>query len=275
MRRLYKLIILFVLILNFCGCRRNGDSTSAKIAVSNSYLHSAVLSITTDDNGVMSLCPPGMCPEHFDISPQQVKSLRNCRLLLRFDFQQGLDSSLAGFKQSGLAIEPVTSGNGLAIPDNYILTCENVAAILSEHEPQKAQFYQNRLNILRQDMAIIAERMKMDIRIHKLENAAVLASYHQAEFCKWLGFDVIAAFPGSDIATVANVQACLEKAKGRQIKFVIANRQEGTAFAEALAERLGAKLAVFDNFPQITAGSGNFKNMLDSNVKQLLADSNE
>jgi hypothetical protein len=51
---------------------------------------------------------------------------------------------------------------------------------------------------------------------------------------------------------------------------VIANRQEGTALAKALADRLNAKMVVFGNFP---TGQGNtyaFDSLLLENVSGLL-----
>ena len=103
-----------------------------------------------------------------------------------------------------------------------------------------------------------------------LDSAKVLASEHQAEFCRWLGLDVIATFASSDIETASNIHQCLQKGKDEKVRFIIANKQEGTALANALAERLGAKVVVFSNFPQIDNRPDNFDQLLSENVQALL-----
>jgi len=97
----------------------------------------------------------------------------------------------------------------------------------------------------------------------------VLTSNHQAEFARWLGLDPIATFVGSDTETVANVDHCLKKAVGRDVRFVIANRQEGTALAHALADRCEAKAVVFSNFPERCEQGVGFDRLLVDNVRVL------
>ena len=76
-------------------------------------------------------------------------------------------------------------------------------------------------------------------------------------------------FVGSDAETVSNVSDCLEKAAGKNVRFVIANKQEGTALAESLAERLGVEVVVFSNFPELSDSEG-FEDLLRANVGALI-----
>ena len=103
-----------------------------------------------------------------------------------------------------------------------------------------------------------------------ISSAKVLVSNHQADFVSWLGLETIETFVGSDIETVAGVEQCIKKAKDQDVRFVIANKQEGTALANALAERLRAKAVVFSNFPEIGGGASGFGALLRANVEALL-----
>jgi len=103
-----------------------------------------------------------------------------------------------------------------------------------------------------------------------ISSAKVLVSNHQVDFVRWLGLETIATFVGSDIETVAGIEHCIKKAEGRDVRFVIANKQEGTALAKALAERLGAKAVVFSNFPDFSGDAGGFSALLRANVDALL-----
>ena len=101
-------------------------------------------------------------------------------------------------------------------------------------------------------------------------SSGVLASHHQAQFAQWLGLEKVATFVGSDTETVASIDHCLKQAAGRDIGFVIANQQEGTALAQALSERLKARAVVFSNFPPHTNDGSGFDRLLRSNVERLL-----
>ncbi len=95
-------------------------------------------------------------------------------------------------------------------------------------------------------------------------------SDHQAQFARWLGLETVATFAGSEIETVSNINDCLKKAQGHDVRFVIANKQEGAALAEALADRLGAKAIVFSNFPVPDDRGDAFDQLLRQNVQVLL-----
>lgn len=225
------------------------DQKQPEIAVTNSYLQCIVKDLCEDQREVFCLAPPGMCPGHFDISPGQVNTLCKCRTLLRFDFQEGIDESLSQMKEKGLKINAIRALPGLCIPETYLAACQDVRTILSKQYPEKAGRYQQRLESIENRLENLSSELHEKIKKFGLETSQVLASNHQAQFCSWLGLETIATFTGSDSETASNIQKCLEKAKEHNIRFVIANKQKGTALAEALAEHLGVKVVVFSNFP--------------------------
>jgi nucleoside-diphosphate-sugar epimerase len=53
---------------------------------------------------------------------------------------------------------------------------------------------------------------------------------------------------------------------------VIANRPEGRGLADALADRLGAKVVMFDNFPVEYDGQVSFDRLVLDNIHWLIAD---
>jgi len=95
------------------GCEKRTDvENGAEIAVTNSYLGSAVLDLCGYDTGILCLAPPGMCPGHFDISPSQVKRLCDCKVLLLFDFQKQVAETLSRMKEKGLKTAFVEESGG-------------------------------------------------------------------------------------------------------------------------------------------------------------------
>jgi ABC-type Zn uptake system ZnuABC Zn-binding protein ZnuA len=274
LRFAHILILLVILSGNLAGCRKRGsEQKQPEIAVTNSYLQCVVEDLCQGQIGVFCLTPPGMCPGHFDISPAQVNQLAHCRILLRFDFQKSIDESLSRMKGKGLKIGSVRALPGMCVPETYLAACRDVCNVLSRQYPERQTEYNERLKLIKKRLENLSNELLTEIKQSDLESAKILASDHQAKFCKWLGLDVVATFVGSDIETASNIHQCLQKGRDNQVRFVIANKQEGTALAETLAEQLRAKVIVFSNFPQVgrtMAGPDNFDQLLTENVQALL-----
>jgi len=253
------------------GCENKADVENlAEIAVTNSYLGCVVLDLCGDDAEVLCLAPPGMCPGHFDISPIQVKQLCDCRILLLFDFQKQVVQTLSRVKERGLKTALVGEPGGLCVPDTYLAICRKVSDILSSEYPERKAQYRQRLRAIESDLKQLHRELLEKMRQASISSAKVLASNHQADFASWLSLETIATFVGSDIETVTGIDRCIRKAEGQDVRFVIANKQEGTALAEALAERLGARAVVFSNFPELRGQAGGFDTLLRTNVEALI-----
>ncbi len=264
-------VLLLVAGLLTSGCDdRAADPAAPEIAVTNSYLASAVHDLLGDETKVMSLAPPGMCPGHFDISPRQVNQLRHCRMLLLFDFQSSAVANLARLKDKGLKTHLVTGPRGLCVPDAYLTVCRATAEVLSTEYPDRKTQLTERVNAIEQRLAELGRTLQAQVQTAGAAEAPILVSHHQRKFAEWLGLQSVATFVGSDNETVSNIDHCLKQAAGRDVRFVIANQQEGTSLAKALADRLKARAIVFSNFPSSAEEGRAFDQLLRDNVGRLL-----
>jgi ABC-type Zn uptake system ZnuABC Zn-binding protein ZnuA len=267
---LHKMALFVLLSTLLSGCSKTDiDSNSPQIAVTNSYLQCVVKDLSPNQTDILCLTPPGMCPGHFDISPGQVQQLCNCKILLLFDVQKKAEESLSRAKGKGLRTALVTTPPGLCVPEAYLTVAQQVCDILSEHYPQAETKYRRRLSLIEKRLNTLSEELLVEIRQSELQSAQVLASHRQQLFCNWLGLQTVATFVGSDVETVSNINQCLQQAKGHDIKLIVANKQEGTALARALAGRIGATAVVFSNFPAMGTGRDNFDRLLRENIHAL------
>jgi ABC-type Zn uptake system ZnuABC Zn-binding protein ZnuA len=269
--RIYLLAFFALWSVFVAGCRdKSPTEAPAEIAVTNSYLECAVRDLCGDDTKVLCLAPPGMCPGHFDISPSQVRWLCDCRVLLLFDFQEQVVQTLARVKERGLKMALVEETGGLCVPDTYLAACRQVSDILASEYPEMTARYQRRLQEIEKDLKDLSQELHRKIQQAYISSAKVLASHHQADFLNWLGLETIETFVGSDVETTAGVDRCISKARGQDVRFVVANKQEGTEMAKALAERLKARAVVFSNFPELIGQKSGFEQLLRTNVDELL-----
>ncbi len=249
-----------------CGCKRKENSSKPEIAVANSYLGCVMKDICGNQTEILSLSPPGMCPGHFDISPSQVNKLCNCKYLFIFDFQQNIEKAIPRIKDKGLKMHSIAPPPGLCIPDTYLSIVKQVVHILSEENPSRQAYYESRLIEIENRMNILSREILQQMEQSKLKNSNVIVSRHQVEFAQWLGLNPVSVFSGRDTMTPTQINCNLHEAGQNIVHFVIANKQEGTEFAQAFAEHLKTKLVVFSNF----SDSNDFDSLLNENMDNLI-----
>jgi len=102
-----------------------------------------------------------------------------------------------------------------------------------------------------------------------LRDKPVLASGHQAAFCRWLGLDVVEMFDSADTVRPSTINAAIDAGEKAKVKLIVANRPEGRQLADALADHLKAVVVVFANFPDGQTPA-DFDRMVRRNVDSLV-----
>jgi zinc transport system substrate-binding protein len=262
---------LVLIALAIAGCQQSEAPPRApKIATTTSYLEAAARDLLGDNVRVVRLAEPGTCPGHFDMRPSQVSELRQCRALLRFDFQKSLDAKLAGDGTNNPSVVEISIHGGMCCPDSYLTACRQVADHLVTFDLLSRTNTQARLQAITARIEALSHDATNRVARAGLAGAPVIASGHQRDFCEWLGLKVVATFRAADTASISEIGAAIDAGKLAQIKLVIANLPEGRRTADALAERLKARVVVFENFPALRESRVSFDDMLSVNVENLL-----
>ena len=262
-------LVLGLLVL--FGCQRSEMTPCGpKIATTTSYLEAAARDLLGDHLRVVRLAEPGTCPGHFDIRPSQVAELRQCRALLRFDFQKSFDTKLVGADTNGPRIAEVSIRGGMCRPDRYLATCRQVADHLVALDLLPRTNADTRLQTITARLDVWSRNATNRMARAGLAGSPVIASGRQRDFCEWLGLKVVATFRAADTASIGEIEAAIAAGQLAQIKRVIANLPEGRRTADALAERLQARVIVFENFPAFRSNRISFDQMLSANLEALL-----
>jgi ABC-type Zn uptake system ZnuABC Zn-binding protein ZnuA len=256
-------------LLAVLGCGQKQESSQRpEISVTNTYLQSAVADLTGGQIPIFCLTPPGMCPGHFDLSPEQIQQLLGSRILFRFDFQGGLDDKL---RRMDLQVVPIQARAGLCIPQTYLDTCRDLLNRLSAEFPEMANSFAKRFEALEASLLEVSAEIRSRVEEAGLKGQTVLASGHQVEFVRWLGLEAAAVFQGADSMTPSQIAQCLEAGRQAKVKIIIATLQEGAELPRRLAEQLNARLVVFSNFPDLaTDAESRFVQMLQNNINALI-----
>ena len=245
-KTIYLLTLIIVCLLINIGCDVS-KSSGAKIAVSNSYIESAIIDIIGKEEKILRLAEPGMCPGHFDIQPSQVNQMNKCKVLFKFDFQKMLEERLCKGANNPVVVS-VKANGGLCWPQTYLEITRQVAKALIDFG--LIESFDKRLIEIESRLQELEKQCKAEIAKAGLKGAPVLSSVRQKEFCNWLGLDVVGTFTAADITGFNEIENAITAGKFKNVKFIIANKPEGRRLADALAERLNAKVVVFGNFPE-------------------------
>ncbi len=251
-----------------CGCDSKSESSGLPtVSVTNTYLASAVRDLCGDSVQVFCLAPPGMCPGHFDLTPEQFRRLLDSKRVLRFDFQQNLDSAVQRIRERVVSIQGRT---GLCIPQTYLETCREVTPSV-EGTLVSPEALQARFAALEARLERLSEIARSRVRDAGLEGTKVLVAHHQSAFAEWLGLEVVGTFRNAEVMTPGEIEACLAAARQGEARLVIANLQEGSDLARNMARTVGARLVVFSNFPDTRPEVEHaFDHLVLSNVDHLL-----
>ena len=271
-RQLYLIWLLFFLLLGGISCRSNGRRTVSQpsIVVTTSYLESAARDLTGDGFEFVRLAPPGMCPGHFDIAPGLIKKIRECHLLLRFDFQNGIDSKILPLAKGRPAIREIIAPEGLCVPESYRLILKDTLDGLLTVFPEKADEFNASYQRAIVNLEKLNEECAKRMQEAGLRGTKVISSGHQAVFCRWLGLDAVAVYSGANATTPQELQNLINKGHKSGVRYVIANLQEGRQMGEALASHLSAQIVVFSNFPDMSPSQNSYYSLVRSNLDRLI-----
>jgi len=267
--------VCLAVTLTACGrsdAPRDSSTTRGafRIAVSNSYLEAAVGDLLNSREPLYRLAEPGSCPGHYDIRPSQVSDLRQCRVLLRFDFQKSLDAKLKNLTNGGLHICEIHIPGGLCVPSSYLAACRQIADMLVADQMAGRAELDDRLGEIERRVEAKSAWCLDQMARAGLTGRSVVCSGHQAAFCGWLGLKVAATFRGADTASVQEVEEAIREGESSGVVAVIANLPEGRRMADALGQRLNARVVVFGNFPMMQDEGPAFDALLTSNTAALL-----
>jgi zinc transport system substrate-binding protein len=253
-----------------CGQVAPATNTGADVAVTSPYLEAVVRDLLGQSVSIVPLAGPAMCPGHFDMQPSQIERLVSCRLVLRFDFQDALADKLAARLGEGATIVAIPTSGGMCDPDGYVDACHRGADALVDAGLLSRADADSRLAVVARRMAELATWMNAQIDAAHLRGTPVLASQHQEAFCRLLGLNVVATFSAADSATASAMEDAVAASEKAGVKWIIANLPEGRRMADVLADRLGATVIVFGNFPEPDEEQS-FDALVRRNVNHLTA----
>jgi zinc transport system substrate-binding protein len=260
-----KPVVLSLLVF-FGGTPLHAEDAIRTVVVTTSMLERATLDLVADISSVRveRLLPPASCPGHFDLSPRVVPTLRTAVLVIRHSYQDALEKKLIVLGASDVSIVTAPTPGSLVIPENYVALAESIEAMLERALPDCASRARSSLEALRRRATNVARKARAKTR--SIQGTPVIASAHQAAFCRWLGLDVLADVPRPEDVTPREMARLL----ATRPRLIVGNLQEGDRTVRALGDRLGVPVAMLSNFPDAAGYGETHAELVDANARRII-----
>jgi len=241
-----------------------GNATTEKIRIvaTTSLIENIVEKIGKDKVAITTIVPAGMCPGHFDVKSEEIKEIRNARVVIIHGWEKWIEKLIKSTKNN-LPIRTVKIEENWMLPDVQIRAAKEITKILSEINPRKREWYEKNLIAYEKEIQSLIkkiEKVKKDS-----SNVKVICASQQEEFLKWLGFKVVAAYGRPEELTPREIIGIIKKAKSENVAMVVDNLQSGADAGLLIAREIGISHIMLTNFPL----GGSYLDSLKDNINKI------
>ncbi|HPP08287.1 MAG TPA: metal ABC transporter substrate-binding protein [bacterium] len=262
---------LFLILLCF-GLPLFGNTSQIEIVATSSNIATCVKQIGQSKVNVTVLIPPGICPGHYEVKPNDIKKLYNNGILLYHGWEGFIDDISKAASGSGARIFQVDINGNWLIPAVQILAAEKITEILSSIDPENKKFYEKNFALYKNHMTALDRKVKTIVSANKIKDIPVISSVMQKELLEYLGLKVIGCFGRDEEITPGMITQLIGDAEKYNVKLIVSNLQSGTSTGEMLAKQVHKFHVVLSNFPGGLQGTDNIENTLLKNL-QIIIDS--
>jgi len=252
----YLLLLFFILssINSFANEKINIIGTTT-------HLSAIVKTLIPENSNVSTLIPYGMCPGHFDISPNEVKQLNQADMILYQGFEHFIEDLFSSTHSPFIKLK--VAGN-LMIPENHIQAAKNVAQVLAEKYPHLKNLITPNLEAYCQQIKNQEKEVKN--RLKTFKNTPVLCAVMNKDFIEWSGLKVVATIPRDEDISLRSMQRIIGQAKDANTRLIIGNLQSSGKVGQTIADELRMPFVQVSNFPK----DDDYLATLQNNCTQIL-----
>jgi len=221
---------------------------------------------------VTNLVPATSHPADFAIKPSDIENLANAKLflLLGAPGETWADKLIASANNSNLTVVKANIAAANLLPSLQITATNKVTEALIQVDSKNTANYQK--SALEYSQRIEATEAAVKSRLNKANISQInaISSVMQAEFLKWAGVKVIAAYGDPKSLTPQVVKGLIDQGKAAKVNLVVNNIHSGKDAGKAIAEELGAKQINLSNFPGGIDNTETWEKAINKNVELLL-----
>ncbi len=271
-RRLLPIAAAITLMaVSLAGCQ-TASTAKLHIVTSTSLIESIVKQIGGNLVDISNLVPPNQHPGNFDIKPGDIQKLANADLLILHGYpgETWADRLISSANNPKMTVVKTSVNGNWMIPSVQIAATDRVLEILTAADPADNSVFIANADAYRKAIQQKESDVKAKLTRANVSSVAVIASWRQADFLQWAGFNVVATFTDPQSLTPQVVKDLVDKGKAAGVRMVVNNLQDGQDAGKAVAGDLAAKNINLSNFPGGLPNTETWQKAIDKNVTLLL-----
>lgn len=271
-KRLTAVIALLMVLVLIAGCAAK-ESNKLKVVTGTSLINNIVQEVGGDKVEVVNIIPPGSCPGHFDLKPDDVQKLATAQLFLLHTWQGEMFTRdlIDSVRNEQLAVMPVdVAGNWMAPPAQKEAV-QKIAAVLAEKDPANKTYYEQNAARIAANVEAKGTELLGKLNAASAANVKVICADMQQGFLKWAGFDVVATYGRQEELTPQVMQNLVVQGRQAGVKLVVDNLQSGPETGAGIARELGAARVTLSNFPGAFPQTDTWSSAVEKNVDLLVS----
>lgn len=248
-------------------------SSKMSVVTSTSLMYYIVQQVAGDKVNAVNLVPPSQHPGNFDYKPSDVQTLASAKLFLLHGWpgEGYADKLIAAANNPNLTVVKANVDGNWMIPSIQQNATDKVAGLLAQADSASAAFYQKAAASYEARVQAKDTEIKARLAKANLNKISVIASFWQADFLTWVGFNVIATYDDPVSLTPQALKDLVDKGKATGVTLVIDNLQNAKDAGKGLAAELGASEFNLSSFPGGFDNTETWEKSIDKNIDLILA----
>jgi zinc transport system substrate-binding protein len=271
MKRFWILILSLMLIIGMVSCARS-DSGKMKIVTSTSLLTGIVQNVGGVHVEVITLIPGTQHPGDFSVRPGDIENLSKAKVFFLHGWPgEGFaDKMVAAANNSELLVVKMNVEGNWMIPSTQVAATSKVAEELSKIDPSNAADYKAAAEKYIKSVQATEQVLKDKLAASNISSVNAISSAMQADFLKWAGIKIVAAYGDPKSLTPQLTKELVDKGRVEAASLVVDNLQNGKDAGRAIAEELGVKQINLSNFPGGFDNTDTWEKAVTYNIDTIL-----
>ena len=272
--RIKALTIMFAfaaMLLSGCGGLAKNNNIM-KVATDTSNLSELVKVLGKDHVDAVTILPPDACPDHYDITAQDMKKFNKSQILLVQTFQEGsfTEKLKSAANNKDLQVVTVKAPGNWMVPPFRIQAALILFPILADTDIKNKLFYEQNAEQVIKDIGNTGAKVKQQFLTAGVRQIKVICSDQQKPFLDWAGFKVVGTYGHPEELTPQLLQSLIDVGKEKAVTLVVDNLQSGPTAGQSLAEELGASHVTLSNSPGGFANAPTWAQTIAENTSRLI-----
>jgi ABC-type Zn uptake system ZnuABC Zn-binding protein ZnuA len=264
-----SIVLACVLFASACS---PGSAAKMNVVTSTSLMAYIAQQVGGDRISVTNLVPPSQHPGNFDYKPGDVKALADAKLFLLHGWpgEAYADKIIAAANNPNLKVVKASVDGNWMVPPTQAAAADKVADALGQTDTGNANTYKEAANAYRARIQTKEAAIRAKFKDVNTAQTGVICSVQQADFLKWLGFNVVGTYADAASLTPQALKDLVDKGKAAKVVFVADNLQSAKDAGKGLAEELSAKQINLSNFPGGYENTETWEKAVDKNVDLII-----